>query len=239
MGFYFTQGPNDLFEILSQTFDLLKNNKNKCIYELTIDLFNSGINQYLLGVETVLNNKDIIMEKEFLLSMANNSLNIIQLLNSLIENIKDMNVLTEQEINDFIKIRKIMIRINRISQKSIITFVFNFLNELGNHFKNSSFISLDITKILISTNDIFGPYRQYMNSLVLKKAWNEILKMTLYHYIHLLLFSNYNKSAVEKIKEKLKTDIGLLTETYEGLVGKNLTMSTIKILTIKTLMIQF
>ena len=182
MGYYYTQGPNDLFEILSQTFDLLKNNKNKVVYEMTIDLFNSSINQYLLGVETVLNNLDIVMEKEFLLSMANNSLNIIQLLNSLIESIKDMNVLTENEINDFMKVRKIMMRINRISQKSIITFVFNFLNELGNHFKTNSFISLDMTKILVSTNEIFGPYRQYMNSLVLKKSWNEILKMTLYHY---------------------------------------------------------
>ena len=230
MGFYFTQGPNDLFEILSQTFDLLKNNKNKCIYELTIDLFNSGINQYLLGVETVLNNKDIIMEKEFLLSMANNSLNIIQLLNSLIESIKDMNVLTEQEINDYIKIRKIMIRINRISQKSIITFVFNFLNELGNHFKLKSFMELDMTKILILTNEIFGPYRQYMNGLVLRKGWNEILKMTLYHYIHLLLTSSLNKTTVDKIKEKIKNDYALISETYEGLVGKNLTESTIRIL---------
>ena len=85
MGFYFTQGPNDLFEILSQTFDLLKNNRNKIVYEMIIDLFNTCVNQYLLGVETVLNNLDIIMEKEFLLSMANNSLNIIQLLNSLID----------------------------------------------------------------------------------------------------------------------------------------------------------
>ena len=140
MGFYFTQGPNDLFEILSQTFDLLKNNRNKIVYEMIIDLFNTCVNQYLLGVETVLNNLDIIMEKEFLLSMANNSLNIIQLLNSLIDSIKDMDVLTEKEINDFMKVRKIMMRINRISQKSIITFVFNFLNELGNHFKAKTFI---------------------------------------------------------------------------------------------------
>ena len=43
--------------------------------------------------------------------MANNSLNIIQLLNSLMENIKEMEVLKEEEINDFIKLRKIMMRI--------------------------------------------------------------------------------------------------------------------------------
>ena len=230
MGFYYTQGPNDLFQILSQTFDLLKNNRNKCIYELTIELFNSSLNQYLLGVETVLNNLDIVMEKEFLLSMANNSLNLIQLLNSLVESIKDMDVLPENDINEFIKLRKIMMRINRISQKSIITFVFNFLNDLGNHFKSNSFINLDMTKILISTNEIFGPYRQYMNTLVLKKSWNEILKMTLYHYIHLLLTSSYNRITVDQIKAKIKSDYSLISETYEGLVGKNLTEATIRIL---------
>ena len=111
MGYYYNQGPNDLFEILSQTFDMLKENKNKHIYEMAIDLFNSCINQYLLGEETVLNNLHSVMEREFLLSMANNSLNIIQLLNSLMENIKEMEVLKEEEINDFIKLRKIMMRI--------------------------------------------------------------------------------------------------------------------------------
>ena len=54
--------------------------------------------------------------------------------------------------------------------------------------------------------------------------------MTIYHYIHLLLTSSYNKTTVEQIKEKIKTDINLLIETYEGLVGKNLTTATIKIL---------
>ena len=92
-------------------------------------------------------------------------------------------------------------------------------------------MNLDMTKILISTNEIFGPYRQYMNGLVLKKCWNEILKMTLYHYIHLLLTSSFNKVSVEKIKAKIKSDYSMVSETYEGLVGKNLTESTIRILT--------
>ena len=230
MGFYYTQGPNDLFEILSRTFDLIKDNKNKCLYELTLNLFNSSIKQYLLGVEAVLTNLDIILEKNYLLAVANNSLNMIELLNSLLDDIKEMKILTDQEINENIKLKKIMSSINKVSQKAITSFVFCFLNDLGLHFKDFSFISLDMTKILISTNEIFGPYRQYMNSLVLKKSWNEILKLTLYHYIHLLLTSNYSKTTVEQIKEKLKTDIGLISETYEGLVGKNLTIATIKIL---------
>ena len=230
MGYYYTRGPNDLFETLSRTFDLLKENKNKCLYELTLNLFYSSINQYLLGIETVLTNLDIILEKEYLLAVANNSLNIIELLNSLLDDTKEMKVLNEQEINESFNLRKIMTKVNKVSQKAITSFVFCFLNDLGNCFQNYSYISLDMTKILISTNEIFGPYRQYMNSLVLKKSWNEILKLTLYHYIHLLISSNMNKSSVDQIKEKLKKDVGILTETYEGLVGKNLTEATIKIL---------
>ena len=41
----------------------------------------------------------------------------------------------------------------------------------------------------------------------------------------------FNKTSVEKIKEKIKSDYSMISETYEGLVGKNLTESTIRILT--------
>ena len=75
-----------------------------------------------------------------------------------------------------------------------------------------------MAKILIGINELFGLFKQYMNSLVQKKVWNEILKLTLYHYIHLLLISKLRVVTVEQISEKLKTDIGILKETYEGLV---------------------
>ena len=229
-GNYYTKGPNDLFDLLASTFELMKEEKNKYLYESILHLYHSSIQQYLLGVETALTNLDVIIDKEFLLAMANNSLIMIKLLNNLLEETKEKNVLTEKEINENIKLENIMTIINRISQKSITTFIYCFVNQLGQYFKNILFIKLDLSKILIYTNEIFGPYREYMNSLVLKKAWNEILKLTLYHYVHLLLTSKLNQAKVEEIREKIKIDIGLLNETYEGLVGKNLTVSTIKIL---------
>ena len=229
-GKYYTNGPNELFELLERTFDLMKEYKNKYLYESILNFYHSSIHQYLLGVETALSNLDFIIDKEYLLSMANNSLIMIKLLNNLLEETKEMKVLTEEEINTCFKLDQIMTIINRISQKSITTFIYCYVNELGQYFKNISYIKLDMSKILIYTNEIFGPYREYMNELVLKKAWNEILKLTLYHYIRLLITSNLRGTTVEQIKEKLKTDIGLLNETYEGLVGKNLTVSTIKIL---------
>jgi hypothetical protein len=125
---------------------------------------------------------------------------------------------------------KLMEAINKISLKSITAFVFCFVNELGQFFKDIPFNQFDMTKILVTTKEIFGPYKQFMNTLVLKKSWNEILKLTLYHYIRLLLTSKLSSITVEVIRQKLKEDAGILIETYEGLVGKNLTESTVKIL---------
>ena len=229
-GIYYTKGPYDLFELLSGTFDLVKNNNNKYIYQLILNLCYSSINQYLLGVETVLNNREITIDKEYLLAMANNSLYIIDLLNKFLDNVKDMKVLTEKELSDYFRMEKLMEAINKISLKSITAFVFCFVNELGQFFKDIPFNQFDMTKILVTTKEIFGPYKQFMNTLVLKKSWNEILKLTLYHYIRLLLTSKLSSITVEVIRQKLKEDAGILIETYEGLVGKNLTESTVKIL---------
>ena len=56
--------------------------------------------------------------------MSNNSLYIINLLNNVIDEVKDMNVLTEKEINKSFKIEKLLEIINKISLKSITTFLF-------------------------------------------------------------------------------------------------------------------
>jgi len=229
-GIYCTRGPSDLFQLLCQTFDLVKSNKNKCLYELTLDLFNAAINQYLIGEEAVLNNLDIIIEKEFLLAVANNSLNLIQVINNLLEATKEMKVLSEEEISESFRANRVNAKVNKVSQKAITSFVFCFINELGNSFKNIPFMSIDMNKILVVVNDIFGEYKLNMNAIVIKKAWNEILKMTLYHYINNLISSNYEGVTVLEIRIKIKNDIALISETFESLVGKNLTTSTIKIL---------
>ena len=229
-GLYCTRGPSDLFQLLSQTFDLVKDNKNKCLYELTLDLFNAAVNQYIIGEEAVLNNLDIIIEKEFLLAVANNSLNLIQYVNNLLEAAKSMNVLNDEEIYESFGASRVNAKVNKVSQKAITSFVFYFINELGNSFKNTPFMSLDMTKILVVVNDIFGSFKSTMNAIVIKKAWNEILKMTLYHYINNLISSNYKGVTVLEIRIKLKNDTALISETFESLVGKHLTTSTVKIL---------
>ena len=230
-GELYTQGPTDLFALLSNTFDLVKENRNKCVYVEILVLFKESIKQYIMGIDAVLVNLDIIVDNQYLIAVANNSFNIINLLNDLIDDMKKMNVLTETEINQNLQNNKLMYTINKISQYAISNFVSHFRVELGSEFKNIYFVDLNMEKILVRTMEIFGTYKSMMSVLVVKKTWNEILKLTIYHYICCLLTTvNKKQKPVEELKEKVEYDTGLLKETYTPVVGPNLTNSTIKIM---------
>ena len=230
-GNYVTNGPNDLFDILSKTFDLVKDFKIKYIYEQVFELFHECIIQYLIGVDCVTSDYTIQVDKELLLAVANNSVVMIQLLNQLIDDSVEQNVLTEKEINESIRLKQIMTSINLMTQNSITRFVGEFSEPLGNTFSEVNFLELDTRKILFKTNELFGKYNQFMNSLIIKKCWEEILKISVFYYIKSLLTTAHKKvKKVEDLRDKIKNDQGLLNETYEPVVGKNLTQANLKIL---------
>ena len=230
-GNYVTNGPNDLFDILSKTFDLVKDFKIKYIYEQVFELFHECIIQYLIGVDCVTSDYTIQVDKELLLAVANNSVVMIQLLNQLIDDSVEQNVLTEKEINESIRLKQIMTSINLMTQNSITRFVGEFSEPLGNTFSEVNFLELDTRKILFKTNELFGKYNQFMNSLIIKKCWEEILKLSVFYYIKSLLTTAHKKvKKVEDLRDKIKNDQGLLNETYEPVVGKNLTQANLKIL---------
>ena len=230
-GYYYTNGPNDLFDILSKTFDLVKDYKIKDIYEAILRLFHECIIQYLIGVDCVINNPDIKIEVEFNLAIANNAFKFIQLITQLTDDIKELNVLNENQINDSFEIKKLMSSINMMSECAIDKFVNNFQNDMVIPFKNTYFMDLDINKILLKTEEIYSKYKGFMNPSVEKKTWDEILKLTLFFYIKSLLTTAYRKlETIESLREKIKNDKGCLYETYSGIVGNNLTEATLKIL---------
>ena len=230
-GILITNGPKDLFNFLSQTLDLLKGHKNKYLYENTLYLYYESILQYLIGVDCVINNEDIIVENEFLISIANNSFNMIQLLNHLIEDIKHENVISDNEINEYIQLKKLMLSINMMCQISISKFVNNFNNDLNEQFKNKNFKDLEIMNILVKTKNIFEGFTEKINPYVMKKCWCEMLKITVFLYIRSLLTTAIkNIENIEILTNKIKDDEAILCETYESVVGKNLTTETTKIL---------
>ena len=228
-GKYCTKGPNDLFELFTITFESIKDYKNKYIYESVLNLFYTCFYQYLIGVGTVLIYPGITIDKEFLLAMSNNCITMKKLINALTEEIKKTNVLKEEEINESLELEKIDTILNGILQKSINSFTNYFFDELGKFFKNSYFMSLDASKIIMISNELLEPYKKYMNNLVYKKTSKEMLKLALYYYINLILSLKPTEN-IDKIKEKIKKDIEILSNGYESIIGNELTTSTIKIL---------
>ena len=142
-----THGPVDLFGFLSKTFDLVKETYNKTVYKELLLLFKESIKQYLIGIDTVLTNMNIVMENEYLIAVANNSFNMITFLNNLIDDMRETKILTVQEINEGLQNKKLMYIINKVSQNSISSFVSQFRLELGKEFKNINYIDLEMEKI--------------------------------------------------------------------------------------------
>ena len=232
-GIYYTLGPKDLFDILNEVLDLVKEYKQQIIFKELLKIFNVAIIQYAIGVNFVITNQDLTIDNEYLISVANNNIYIIQYLNSLIESIKKMGILNENEINEGIQSKKIMNSINKLSFGAIVRFVYEHKDEIGKYMEKLNYFEIDMEKIILKTGEIFGQYKSFMNPLVVKKCWNEILKLTLCFYITSLLLTarkHKNKNLKEDILTKLKNDKNILNESYTGIVGENLTKSTLKIL---------
>lgn len=230
-GQYFTDGPNDLFDILNDTFESIKQYKHPIIYRKLLKIYYISITQYIIGVNCVITNQDLIIEHEYLISVANSIFNLIQLLNNLIDNMNKMEVLSEKEITEEVEMKKITKSINKLTLNAIIRFVYEHKDELYKEFENVNFIDLQMMKVVFKTSKIFNDYNLMMTTPIIKRCWNEVLKLTLCYYMSsLLLTGKKNKKGINEIKLKIKNDKKLLIETYEPLVGENLAKSTIKIL---------
>lgn len=225
-----TNGPNDLFDILSKSFDLIAEEKNKYIHSKMLNMFYECIIQYLIGVDCITSNNNIIVDRDFLIAIANNSVLVNILLSSLIDNFREADVLSEDEINEEIRTKEIMSSLNLMSQNAVSRFVSELSKRLASVF-NCNFLDLDLHKVLFITNEIYSPLNPLMNGMIKKKAWEEILKETVFLYLKLLLVTAHKKvKKVEDLTSKLEYDKGLLTETYLNFVGENLTKANVKII---------
>lgn len=225
-----TNGPNDLFDILSKSFNLIQDSKIKYIHSKMLNMFYECIIQYLIGVDCLISNYNILVDRDFLIAVANNSVVVNMLLNSLIDNFKEVDVLGEKEINEEIRTKEIMSSLNLMSQNSVSRFVTDMSKKLAESF-DCNYLLLNLRKILLVTQDVYSELNPLMNGMIKKKCWEEVLKLTVFYYIKLLLTTAHKKvKKVEEITTKLEDDKGLLKETYSSIVGENLTNANLKIL---------
>lgn len=230
-GYYITVAPQDLFNILSKSFDSIKQFSHKYLFTQMLETDHECLIQYLIGVDCVISNYTIQVEKEFLLSIANNSEMINHLLNnSLIEDFRNTKLLTDKEINEALRFNQLMSSINLMTQNSISRFVNDLSDRLEKEFQDH-FLALNMTKILVATKDIYGEFNSFMSPFVKKKCWEEILKLTVFHYIKSLLTTAHKKvKTVDELINKLNEDKSVLFETYEVFVGQNLTETNLRII---------
>ena len=230
-GIYYSEGPKIFFDIFWKIFDLVKNYKHKIIFNLLLKIFNMSIFQFYFGINCVLSNRGIIIEDEYLITVSNDTFTMNELINSFIEQLKTINILTEEEIKEESQIKKIFGLMDKICFNSIIHLVYEHKYELEKEFEKQNFLNMEMEKMIMKSGQIYAKFKTMMNIRVIKVFYNEILKLTLCYYLTcLLLITNKKKRKKEDIINKINKDKEIFFDTYKEIIGENLTISTLKIL---------
>ena len=230
-GVYFSDGPKIFFDIFWKIFEMVKNYKHKIVFNLLLKILNMSIYQYCNGINCVLSNRGIIIEDEYLITVSNDSFTINELLTSFIDNLKNLNILTIEEINEEAQMKKIMELIDKLSFNAIIHLIYEHKDPLEKEADSQNFLEMNLEKIIKLSGEIYAKYKSMMNGRVKKIFYKELLKLTLCYYItRLLLIDKKKKRKREDIINKIKKDKDVLLDTYKDIIGENLTISTLKIL---------
>ena len=226
---YITNGPNDLFSMLSNVISANKNIKISYIHTYILNMLYEGIIQFLIGTDCITSNYNIKVEPEFLIAIANNTVEFIPLLNNFIEKYEEGCILSEKRINDEIHMKSILTSLNLLRKNTIIRFVTQLSQPLAEGF-NCYYHLLDLSKIIDITSDVYFKYNNFMNDLVKKRIWEEILKLTIYYYMKVLITtSTKGIQTSEQLIKKLMEDKNLIKDQYSMIVGDNLTLVNLKI----------
>lgn len=227
-----TNGPYDLFKLIYSIFEIFKkeNFKIKYIIEQFLNLTKECITQYLIGIDCVISRIDLDIDKEFLIAIANNSNKLNSQYEDLIEQIKMMKVIKEDEVDQAASQREISRQLRMISSNAITRFV----NELSEAFVSEfeeNFMVLDISYILEITFTTFGKFIKLMHHSIQRKTWGEVVKYILFEYIKSLLTTASKKiKKIDDLTKKIKNDEEELFEAFKDVAGENLTKETLKIL---------
>ena len=226
---FITNGPNDLFSMLSNIISANKNIKISYIHTYILNMLYEGIIQFLIGTDCITSNYNLKVEPEYLIAIANNTVEFLPLLNDFIDKYKENCILSEKRINDEIHMMSILKSLNLLRKNVAIRFVTQLSQPLAESF-DSYYHLLDLTKIIDITSDTYFKYSVFMNDLVKKRIWEEILKLTIYYYMKVLTTTSTKgiKTSDELIK-KLTEDKTLIKDQYSIIVGDNLTSVNLKI----------
>ena len=224
-----TNGPNDLFTMLTNIITANRSIQVPYIHTYVLNMLYEGIIQFLIGTDCITSNYNLKVEPEYLIAIANNTTEFLPLLNNFIDKYKEGCVLSEKRINDEIHMKSILTSLNLLRQNVILRFVILLSKPLAESF-NCYYHLLDLNKIIDITSDVYFKYNSSMSGLIKKRVWEEILKLTVYYYMKLMIMTSSKgiKNADELVK-KLMEDKNILKDVYSTIVGENLTLVNLKI----------
>ena len=228
---YFSEGPIELFNYFNEIFDYIQNYKHKIIYSYLLKILNILIYQYCNGINSVLSNRGLIINDEYLITVSNDTFKICEFLNEFIDKLKNITVLSEDEINEEIQMKKILEFLNKLSFNAIIHLLYEHKDDFENDVDKQNFVDINIMEIIKKSADIYKNYKSKMHDRARIMFYQELLRLTLCYYIaRLLLIEDKKKIKKEDIINKIKNDKEILLETYKDIIGKNLTTSILNIL---------
>ena len=239
LGIFFSDGPEIFFDTFGKIFDFVKNYKHKIIFNLLLKILNISIYQYCNGINCVLSNRGIIIEDEYLITVSNDSFTIYEKMENFIEAIKDLNILTIEEINEGVQMTKTMDLINKLGFNAIIHLLFEHKDALEKEVDIHNFLEIELEKIIKISSEIYAKYKSMMKIRVKKIFYKELLRLTLCYYItRLLLIKDKKKIKKEDIINKIKKDKEILYDAYKDIIGENLINTTLQILDDIVLMLE-
>jgi len=160
------------------------------------------------------------IEKEFLIAVANNSTNLINNLDQTVETILSNNILSEDEIRNCIKKKKIMLVIKMLSNYAIYRYVNESAVSIIKCF-DDQFLHIDLSKVLKETNILFEYHETKMFDQTKNKLWIEVLRTCCIYYISRLINIKKKPKTMNEITSKMKADIKFLNEVFVDKLGEN------------------
>lgn len=231
-GIFYSNASNEIFSLLTKTFDFAKQYLHKYILAQLLIGINEAIVQYLLGVDCVLTNYTLLIEKEFIIAMGNNCEKFHEYIDMfLLDEVMETKYMSKEEFNESLRTNHLRSCIDLVIKNSVLRFANSVFNDIVQSFEEH-FLSLDLKMILITTNDIFTHHNSTMSNSFKAKCLETLLQFTVFFYIKSLLLSIDNSKIVkiEDLINKLHKDKGFLLKAYESLIGKKKTEAHLKII---------
>ena len=160
------------------------------------------------------------IQKEYLLAIANNSTNLINNLDSIIEEILTYDILKEDEIRKIISKKQIVSVIQMLTNYSIFRFV-NECSETIIECFDDQFMNIDLKKVLMETNNLVQSYESKMFTQTKNKLWIEVLRTCCFYYIRRLVSIKRKPKSLEELTKKITEDIKFLNEVFSEKLGEN------------------